>query len=184
MGRGSDNRPFKFGQRDRREFIVQESEVSFIAVNDVDGNPVFIGRAKVGSSVSEDKWQIRFMGYDAVQGIERGTWPQNSESNASADYEFIWNSKTDLTITAISKANPAVVTVSSLETLTNGLKIVIKSVLGMTEVNLTGSNIYTVANINVGAKTFELQGIDSSAFTAYTSSGSVIYGEAINFTYS
>lgn len=182
MAKASQNRPFKFGERDRRELIVQESEVSLVAINDANANPVFLGRAKAGEPLSDDKWQIRKIDYDSNQGVTRVTWPQDSEGNSSTDYEFIWSSVSDLTITGISQANPGVVTVSSIDTLQNGDQIVIEGVAGMTEVNYTGSNIYTVANI-LGT-TFELQGIDTTAFTAYSSGGTVIYGEVVNYTYS
>jgi hypothetical protein len=68
------------------------------------------------------------------------------------------------TITAISQANPAVVTAAN--TFNNGDEILITNVSGMTEVN---GNIYTVANAAAGS--FELSGIDSTSFTAYSSGG-------------
>ena len=176
------NRPFKFGERDRREFIVQESEVAFVAINNTDGNPIFIGRAKVGVPENDDKWQIRQITYDANGGISRIEWPENNEGNASAEFEFIWSSVATLTITGITQANPAVVTVSSIGSLQNGDQIVIQGVNGMTEVNFDGSNIYTVAGI-AGA-TFQLQGINSTAFGAYTSGGTVEYSEVVGYTYS
>lgn len=176
------NRPFKFGARDRKEFIVQDSEVSYISINDTSGNPIFLGRAKIGTLVSEDKWQIRKITYDSNDSPTRVEWPQNSLSSASSAYEFVWNADTDLTITGITQANPAVVTVSSIGDLENGDQIVIQNVSGMTEVNFDGSNIYTVANIS--SNTFELQGINSSAYGAYTSGGTVIFGNVTNLTYS
>ncbi len=182
MPKNSQNRPFKFGERDRRELIVQDSEVSLVAINDTDGNPIFVGRAKAGEPLSDNKWQIRRVAYDANEGVIRVTWPQDSESNASADYEFIWSSVSDLVITAITLANPGVVTVSSISTLLDGDQIIIQEVLGMTQVNFDGSNVYTVANS--AGNTFELSGIDTSAFTAYSSAGIVVYGEVINHTYS
>lgn len=183
MGRGDQNRPFKYGANDRREFIVQNSEVALAAINDTNGYVIFLGRAKIGSAVSEQRWQIRKLTYDSNQGVIRVEWPLNSDNLASSDYEFIWNSETDLTITNITNANPGVVTVSDLGNLTNGDKIIIQSVSGMTEVNFDGSNIYTVANINVGAKTFELSGINTTTYTAYSSGGTVTYGEVANYTY-
>jgi hypothetical protein len=67
-------------------------------------------------------------------------------------------------ITGITQANPAVVTAAN--TFTNGDQVVITNVAGMAEVN---GNIYTVANRT--AASFELQGVDSTAFTAYSSGG-------------
>ena len=68
------------------------------------------------------------------------------------------------TITAISQANPAVVTAAN--TFTNGQQVLITNVAGMTEVN---GNLYTVTNQAAGS--FELSGIDSTAFTAYSAGG-------------
>ena len=69
------------------------------------------------------------------------------------------------TITGVTQANPAVVTAAN--TFTNGETVTITGVVGMTELN---GNTYTVTNAS-GAS-FELSGIDSTAFTAYSSGGS------------
>jgi hypothetical protein len=81
-------------------------------------------------------------------------------------------------ITAITKANPAVVTAAS-HGLTNGDRVFIASVGGMTEVN---NREFTVANSTTN--TFELSGIDSSAFTTYTSGGTVGKIVEVTTTYS
>ena len=74
------------------------------------------------------------------------------------------------TITAITKANPGVVT-SAAHGFSNGDTVVISGVGGMTQVN---GKRYKVAN--VAANTFELQTIDgtnvnTSSYTTYTSGG-------------
>ena len=70
-------------------------------------------------------------------------------------------------ITAITQANPAVAT-SASHGFSNGDRVFISSVSGMTQVN----NIeFTVANVT--ANTFELSGIDSTGYDAYTSGGDV-----------
>jgi len=97
MYRAAQNRPFKFGAADRREFIVQDSEVALQAQNDGDGNPIYLGRAKVGTLTSEAKWQIRLIAYDANQGVTSVTWPQNDEGNASSDFEFEWDDRATYT---------------------------------------------------------------------------------------
>jgi hypothetical protein len=84
-------------------------------------------------------------------------------------------------ITAITAANPAVVTYSGSDTYANGDRIVITGVLGMTEVN---NREFTVANVNAGANTFELSGINSSAYTTYTSGGTVAEILEVTTTYS
>lgn len=91
------NRPFKYGARDRKEYIVQDSEVAFRAENDANGNPIYVGRAKVGILEGEEKWQIAFIEYDANQGVTSITWPQDSDGKASSNYEFIWTSRAGYT---------------------------------------------------------------------------------------
>lgn len=73
-------------------------------------------------------------------------------------------------ITGITQANPAVVTYTGADNFTNGDRVYIDNVLGMTQVN---NQLYTVANVNAGANTFELQGVNSTAYTAYVSGGTI-----------
>ena len=81
-------------------------------------------------------------------------------------------------ITAITSANPAVVTAAS-HGLSNGDRVFIKNVGGMSEVN----NLeFTVAGATTN--TFELSGIDSSGYTAYTSGGTVGKIVEVTTTYS
>jgi hypothetical protein len=70
-----------------------------------------------------------------------------------------------ITITGITKADPAVVTAPA-HGLSNGDSVYIRNVKGMTEVN---TNTYTVANVTTD--TFELEDEDSSGYTAYRSGG-------------
>lgn len=93
MTRSATNRPLKYGSKDRREFIVEDQEVALQAENDANGNPIFLGRAKVGTLTSESKWQIRFITYDANQSPVSVEWPENDEGNASAEYEFVWDDR-------------------------------------------------------------------------------------------
>ena len=73
-------------------------------------------------------------------------------------------------ITGITKANPAVVTYSGADTFTNGDRVWITGVVGMTQVN---NKEFAVANVNTGANTFELSGINSTAYDTYTSGGAI-----------
>lgn len=97
MTRSGQNRPFKYGDRDRRQYIVQDSEVALQAQNDGNGNPIFLGRAKAGTATSDPMWQIRAIAYDGNQGVTDVTWPQNDAGNASAEYEFIWDDRAGYT---------------------------------------------------------------------------------------
>lgn len=81
-------------------------------------------------------------------------------------------------ITAITAANPAVVT-SSSHGFTNGDRVFIKSVAGMTELN---NREFTVAGATTN--TFELSGINSSGFTAYSSGGTAGKIVEVTTTYS
>lgn len=71
------------------------------------------------------------------------------------------------TISGATAANPVVITATS-HGFNNGDAVLIDDVLGMTELN---TNTYTVANKT--ANTFELSGINGTAFTAYVSGGKV-----------
>jgi len=97
MQRAAANRPFKFGSRDRREFIVSDGEVAIRSQNDGSGNALYLGRAKVGTLTSEDKWQISFQAYDGNDALTSRTWPQNSDGSASSEYEFTWDDRATYT---------------------------------------------------------------------------------------
>jgi hypothetical protein len=74
----------------------------------------------------------------------------------------------DYAITGITKAATAVVTCVG-HPFVNGDKVRIMGVLGMTEVNIDQTTAYIVAN--KATNTFELSGVDSSAWTTYASGG-------------
>jgi hypothetical protein len=69
------------------------------------------------------------------------------------------------TITAITKASPAVVT-SSSHGYSNGDEVYISAVVGMTQVN---GRWFTTAGVTT--HTFQLSGIDSSEYSTYSSAG-------------
>lgn len=94
----------------------------------------------------------------------------------NVDYRYLPRKKIVL-ITNITKANPAVVTAAN-HPFSNGDKITITGVLGMTAIN---NQIFTVANATTD--TFELSGIDTSAYAAYTSGGSAIKIQTVPSVY-
>ena len=75
-----------------------------------------------------------------------------------------------VSISGISRTNPAVVTITDTSVLTDGSIVTITGVQGMTQVNDLEFNI----NI-VNATTFELTGVNSIAYTTYTSGGTMTY---------
>ena len=95
--RAAQNRPFKFGAKDRREFIVQDGEVEIRAENDANGNVLYLGRAKANSAEGDSVWQISFHAWDATDSLTSRTWPQNDEANASMEYEFSWTDRASYT---------------------------------------------------------------------------------------
>lgn len=78
------------------------------------------------------------------------------------------------TITAVTKANPAVVTASS-HGFSNGDRVYITGVVGMTQLN---NREFTVANQTTN--TFELSGINSTGFDTYSSAG--VAGKIVEIT--
>lgn len=71
------------------------------------------------------------------------------------------------TITAVTKANPAVVTVSGAHNLESGDIVHISGIVGMTELN---GRHFTIADVPSGT-TFELSNEDSTNYTAWASAG-------------
>jgi hypothetical protein len=72
-------------------------------------------------------------------------------------------------ITGITQANPGVVTYTGADP-ANGNIVYITGVVGMTQVN---GLFFTVANVNAGANTFELSGVNTTGYTAWSSGGTV-----------
>jgi hypothetical protein len=83
-------------------------------------------------------------------------------------------------ITGITQANPGVLTYSGADNFANGDKVFISGVLGMTQVN--GIEV-EVANVNTAANTFELLGLNTTTFDAYTSGGTVSKIYKVTTTY-
>lgn len=77
-------------------------------------------------------------------------------------------------ITAITQANPAVV--SAAQAFTAGESVFIAGVLGMTQVNQTPYSNQTANGANV-----TLAGIDSTGFTAYASGGTIIGNASVEW---
>jgi hypothetical protein len=96
-----------------------------------------------------------------------------------------WQGLAAVNITGISNSNPCTVTAPG-HAFTNGMQVQIANVQGMTYVvpgppsytasyiNQDKTQAYTVANSNPGAGTFQLSGVDSTAWGAYVSGGTVM----------
>jgi len=57
--------------------------------------------------------------------------------------------------------------------LTAGDKVNISGVVGMTEVNIGNTTAHTVGTVSIANRTFQLSGVDSSLYTAWSSGGTV-----------
>lgn len=80
-------------------------------------------------------------------------------------------------ITAITNANPCVLTYSGADTYANGDEVYVSGVVGAMANYINGRN-FKVANVNAGSNTFELNYMDgtavnSTSWGAYTSGGTV-----------
>ncbi len=93
MTNAGANRPLSYGEKDRRTYITYKSEMEIRCQNDGNGNPIYIGRARVGTAESEDKWQISFHTWDANDSLLSKQWPLDDLGAASCDYEFVWDDR-------------------------------------------------------------------------------------------
>ena len=129
----------------------------------------FVGATKTGTTETSRLFPYIFSTTEAYM-VEIG--------NA---YARIYNSDytpvtaTAQNITGATQASPVVVTYSGSDTYSNGDRVLIKSVVGMTQINNTE---FIVANVDTGANTFELTDIDGTdidgtGFDAYSSGGTV-----------
>ena len=92
-----------------------------------------------------------------LEGAARHKWARNA-AGASTAVEKV--------ISGATQADPVVVTATG-HGFSNGDKVSIRNVVGMTELNI--ETAYTLAN--VATNTFELSGVDGSGFTGYASGG-------------
>jgi len=93
----TENRPYKYGAQDRREFIVADSEQEMRFENDANGNALYIGYAKADSAEGDAVWKISFQAYDANSAITSRKWPQNASGIATTNYEFSWTARAGYT---------------------------------------------------------------------------------------
>jgi hypothetical protein len=87
--------------------------------------------------------------------------------------------RANLTISAITQANPGVVTYVGADNIANGDLVYLFGVVGMTQVN---GGLYTVAGLNTAANTFQLSGVDTTGFSAYVSGGVIAFGAVPKFS--
>ena len=162
-------------------FYMNDNDTPY-AIQGMDCLPFLNYLASIGNIVINSDPTLGFTVYAASHGLSQGNqfyiygirgaeWLNDEQWTVGATVtENTFTVDTDITshgkaITAISQANPAVVT-STDHGLNDGDIIYIVDVSGMTEVNNLS---FTVANSTTN--TFELQGIDSTGYTAYSTGG-------------
>jgi hypothetical protein len=97
-------------------------------------------------------------------------------SNANIDIETA--RATALVITAISKANPGVVTYTGTDP-ASGDFVALTNIVGMVELN---DQVFRIANVNTTANTFELEGIDTTNFTTFVSGSAEVITFGVSMT--
>jgi hypothetical protein len=111
---------------------------------------------------------------DSVVNQYTDTWSVSSDVWGATNYDNVVKNMVFVkpgevaTITAATAADPVVITATA-HGLSNDDTVMIDYVVGMTQLN---GNTYTVAGAT--ADTFQLSGVDGSAYTAYSSGGNVI----------
>jgi hypothetical protein len=125
-------------------------------------NPVVLTSASHGVS---DGAEIVVSG---VNGMEELNFNKYIAVDTATNTIALASINNPVSITGATQANPVVVTAIG-HGKSNGDKVAILSVGGMTELN---GNVYTVANATTN--TFELSGINGTGYTTYTSGG-VVY---------
>lgn len=114
--------------------------------------------------------EIRLLG---LEGYSDADYSDSGKSGYAISYGIsgvapeVFGSQASLTITGATATNPVVITTSISHGYKTGNRVKIASVVGMVEINHT----YLITVIS--ATTFSLTGIDGTAFTAYTSGGTV-----------
>ena len=117
-----------------------------------------------------------------IEQMQPRDWGSNQDDVFFVDSGLSWDGGDLVYISAVSKANPGIVTVSSWPEdgdgtdLADGDQVKILAVLGMTELN---GNIYTVDDADSSALTFSLDNsagsanVDTTGYTTYSSGGTV-----------
>ncbi len=127
---------------------------------------------------------IEFKTPVSIGGIILSGVYQIATSSGSTSYTIeaataATTTRANLAISNITQANPGVVTYTGADNIANGDLVYIFGVVGMTQVN---GLLFTVANLNTGANTFELSGVNTTGYTAYSSGGTVSFGAVPKFT--
>lgn len=85
-------------KRDANNNTIQDSSLDTTFRGDYTGtNLIYKGFARPGSATSAAVWQIAKMSYDGSNNMLDIKYPQNSQSHASSEYQFIWDDRATYT---------------------------------------------------------------------------------------
>lgn len=131
-------------------------------------------------------WNYDRTGYAAIYtrsdiSFPAGTFDCDYATAVTGSHSYIQNQYSNIdhrllphnrawTVNAVTNANPAVVTTAAVHGLSNGDSVTFGPVSGMTEIQ---NQLYTVANVT--ATTFELSGVDSTAYGIFTGTATVYH---------
>jgi len=199
----NSNIEIKYGEVHRRKMREPDLLNTAVKVQTPDGNPIlhfhrFIKRSTSAEyllaftkahiyhwNTSTSAWDIKF-----TCSADCTEWDTVSYNNMiiatnNVDRVLKWDTSgyflplqntTPTAITAVTKANPCHVTAAG-HGLTTGGRVWITSVAGMTQINNL-QFVVTVDSVDI----FSLDDIDSSAYTTYTSGGTVTEFQGVEYT--
>jgi len=130
------------------------------------------------------EWDIKFTCSADCENWEVKSYNDKVVATNNVDMVLVWDTTgyfmplqntTPTNITAASKENPCHITAAG-HNLTTGDRVFIKDVVGMTEINNL-QFVVTVDSVDV----FSLDGVNSSAYTTYTSGGTVVEFQGIEY---
>lgn len=119
--------------------------------------------ARAYGTIRNNKIEVATPGYGNVIKVTKST-----DISIDQNYLAAGSVSTYADISGITQANPAVVTTSTAHGLTTGERVYIAGVSGMGEVN----NLFFIATV-LTTTTFQLTGINSTGYGAYTADGQV-----------
>ena len=129
--------------------------------------PFLVGDYRAGLQQNLDPWKLPGEAFQTAENMDL----KDGIISRRLGYElFAPFTHLAATIFGATMADPVVITTDGDHGLSDGDEVIIRSVTGMVELN---SNRYVITDVT--AKTFELDGVDGSAFTAHDAGTGKVY---------
>jgi len=173
-------RPLQYLDANNNLIEVSAVDLKMVAYKDDSTVPVYVAYARPGTLITEAAWKVMKHTYDANNMIVKTEHATGGKDYPG--YDQIVDASTAVSISAISKANPGMVTAAG-HGLSTGDKIEITGVGGMIQTNGDGygSKVYTITYTDSTRFTI---GIDTSGYDTYTNAGSIYARTLFGLTYS